>query len=338
MYTYAPVVVPIAPIDHALLVAEAAVPSVGGGDNEQEEDEEELKLCYEEACNEAVELAQQLRAAKLEAEQLRIRLKASGLDKAPVTGVLAQSSVPTPPSVEDSILEQRMRGIHDMFKWIAEHIDLSHVDIFDVGCEVPISGRSFRLQKVAQWSLPTAPGKRLKLSVPIEHQDEVVQVLQKAKSTGQLGNRQELQRLASAWELVPGELQLPMGAISSTEPAVLLANRVSSRGILVATWPTREALEAFAILHTQDGRLPIPGQRVEALFEGTWYVGTLETMDITGKATIKCDVDEPGVFTIVPLNQVRKIQTTASGAESLSPPAAPTMCGGSAQRRARSAT
>jgi len=119
--------------------------------------------------------------------------------------------------------------------------------------------------------------------------------------------RELLQRLADTWELVPGELSTPTQTCA--EPAVLLAHRTSSRGILVATWPTQEALKAFALMFAPDGWIPSVGERVEALYEGAWYAGTLEALDATGKAIVKCDVDEPGIFTVVPLSQVRNPAT-----------------------------
>lgn len=266
--------------------------------------DEELELSYEEACDEAAELAQELRATKLEAQRLRLRLLAAGRASR-ISGSCVQTAHPKMPAVEPEALTQTVQGIRDMFQWIANHVDLSRPpEVLDVGCEVPVGGRNVHLQRVVQWPLSFASSeRRLKVSVPIEYEDEIAGLLKTAKSVGQLGPRM-VQQLAESWELVPGELSTPTQ--SCAEPAVLLAHRGSSRGILVASWPTQEALEAFALLNTLEGAVPSIGERVEALYEGAWYLGTLEALDANGKAVVKCDVDDPGVFTVVPLKQVRK--------------------------------
>jgi len=280
--------------------------------DEEELDEEELEFSYQEACNEAVELAQELRAAKIEAQQLRLRLKAEGGKPVGIANATAQNVPVALPGVEVAVQEQRMQGICDMFQWIADNVDLSHTEVLDVNCEVPVGGRTVLLQKIAQWSLPSVASKRLRVSVPIEHQEEIAGLLRTAKSTGRVGPPELRRKLAATWELVPGELSTPTQTCA--EPAVLLAHHMSSRGILVATWPTREALKAFALLYVPEGSVPSVGERVEALYEGTWYLGTVQALDDSGKAVVKCDVDEEGTFTVIPLSQVRRLS-----AESQSP-------------------
>jgi len=286
-------------------------------DDNEDTNEDDLELQYEEACNETAELERELRAAKLEAQQLRLRLAAAQTSK---IGSDVHKAPVVLPGVENELQAQRIQGVHDMFKWIAEHVDLSHTDTLDVGCEVPIGGRTVHLERVVQWALPSAPSKRLKLSVPVEHQDEIVGLLKTVKSTGRLGPPSFVQQLADTWELVPGELSTPSQPCA--EAAVLLAHRTSSKGILVATWPTHESLKAFALMFASDGFTPSAGQRVEVFYEGYWFAGTFETMDTTGQAVVKCDVDDPGIFTVVPLHQVRSLSARGTSPDENRVPAA----------------
>jgi hypothetical protein len=126
-------------------------------------EDEELQLEYEEACNEVVDLERELRAAKLQAQQLRLRLQAVGVKAKDITG--AQNVPVVMPEVERKIVDRRRQGIRDVFQWVADHACLSEIDFLTVDCEVPMGERLVQLREVAQWSLPSAPGKRLKVTV-----------------------------------------------------------------------------------------------------------------------------------------------------------------------------
>lgn len=265
-------------------------------------DEEELQIDYEEQCDEVVELQNELRAAKLEAQQLRLRLQAARNRGS------AQADTAAMPAVGPSAEEQRAAEFHTLLRWLAEHADLNSVEVFDVGYEVVVSGRSVLMQRVAQWRLATAPGGQLRISVPFDHQESIAGLLAATKACGAV-DAESLRRFSAVWDLVPGELMT--AARGSTEPAVLLAFRGAPQGILVASWPTPQALEAFRALSSTAGETPQLGERVEVEYEGSWYMGTLHSVDAAGKASVRCDVDAPGVFTIAPLYRVRRIAATA---------------------------
>eukprot|EP00927_Polykrikos_kofoidii_P072590 TRINITY_DN68694_c0_g1_i1.p1 TRINITY_DN68694_c0_g1~~TRINITY_DN68694_c0_g1_i1.p1 ORF type:complete len:371 (+),score=86.79 TRINITY_DN68694_c0_g1_i1:182-1294(+) len=285
--------------------------------DDEEIDEDELRADYEEKCNDVVELKAELRAAKIEAQGLRLRLQAAakkGGDGAlagaggagPVGMPAATLAAPPPP--------QQMPGqeMRPTISWLAEHVALDQPpEMLDVGFEVPIGGRTVLLPKVAQWPLTLPPpASRLRLSVPVEEHEAVASFLGAAKARSNNPEPQALAAFAAHWELVPGELTTATHA--RPEPAVALAHRFSANGILIATWPTREALDAFRALHSTDGEVPSVGDRVEVEFEGSWYAGVLATIDTVGKASVQCDADEQGVFTLAPLHRIKLLSRNAS--------------------------
>jgi len=210
------------------------------------------------------------------------------------------------PEVSPHPQEQRAVELRTMFEWIAKQVGPSEPEVLDVGFQVPIAGRNVHLQRVVQWSLS---GKRLRLSVPVEHRDEIEALL--AMTRGKGGIDTEVSRsLAKTWDLVAGEFMTP--AHTKAEPAVLLAHRGSSQGMLLATWPTREALEAFHAMQATQANPLKPGERVEVAYDGKWYAGILECIDSTGKAAVACDADAPGVMTLAPLNHVRRPNPTST--------------------------
>ncbi|CAE7278075.1 unnamed protein product [Symbiodinium natans] len=262
----------------------------------------DLQLDYEEACNEAtvVDLLAELRASTLEVQQLSLRLKACRGTKAPF-------ALPALPPAE----EPRARDLRQLFEWLAETVDLSSPEILDVGFEVPIGGRTVHLHRVVQWQL-TAPSG-LKLTAPIQHQDALGQLLAAARATGKVDSG-ALLHFWGAWDLIAGELTT--AAHPNPEPSVLLAHRASTEGILVASWPTREALQA-AVYAAPVYAAPVvyapapqPGERVEVEYEGQRYVGILYGVD-HGMATVRCDADPPGVMTVAPLSHVRRLSELA---------------------------
>jgi hypothetical protein len=221
--------------------------------------------------------------------------------------------VPTtnaPPNVEEQ--QQQGQEMRRLISWLAENCALEKKpEILEVGLDVPFGSQTVHLEKVAQWPLSGLKGSRLRLSVPVEHQDAVLEFLVSTRANGNVPDPAALANFATYWELVPGELITAVHA--SPKAAVLLAYRESSQqGILVASWPTREALEAFRALNSTNGRVPAVGDRVEVEYEGQWYLGELQYIDTWGKASVKCDVDEPGVLTIAPLHRVKLLNAVAA--------------------------
>lgn len=264
--------------------------------------DDDLQLDYEEACNEVVELQAELRAATIEARQLQMNLQAATRQRGAQTASGGPAALPAAGAAVAE--EQRTQELRGFLAWLAEHADLEHQDVLDVGFAVPIGGRTVQLLRVVQWGLASAPGGRLRISAPVEHQANLNRVLSEARA-GAKADAQALRDFVAAWDLIPGELNV--AAEGETEPSVLLAHRCSTQGILVATWPSKESLEAFHALRAAGGEAPRVGDRVEVDFQGKWYSGTLHSVDATGKASVKCDVDAPGVFTVTPLCCLRRL-------------------------------
>lgn len=307
-------------------------------DSASEADEEALLWDCEEVTNEVAELRSELRAVETEAKQLRMRLQAvagpgrGGVRAAAGCGAAAGPTALLPAAAAE---DRRNVELQTLLEWLAEHVDLRAPEVLDVGFEVPVGGRVVHLRRVAQWPLPTAPGGRLRLSVPFDHQESIAQLLSVVRACGGKVDVASAQRFAAVWDLVPGELATAappaaggVGAGSpggGPEPSVLLAHRGSTQGILVANWPTREALEAFHAGNTPDGGPLGLGDRVEVEYEGKWYVGVLYAVDTEGKATVKCDADPDGVLTVTPLYRVRRLTAPSSkvGGLAASPQKAP---------------
>jgi len=258
-------------------------------------DEEALQLDYDEACDEVVELQSELRAEKIEVQQLLMRLKA-----APSKSASSRGATPSLPGRIGVIEEHRAEELRRIFLWLARHADLSNPAVLNVGFEVPIAGRKVHLQRVVQWPLPSAPGGKLKLTAPIEHKEPLGNLLASTRRSGMVDPEAILHFLGT-WDLLAGELTT--AAHLHPEPSVLLSQRTSSQGILIATWPSREALQDF---HSKCPMAPRLGERVEVDYEGTWYMGVLHSVDAHGLASVRCDVDAPGVLTVTPLSCIRR--------------------------------
>lgn len=262
-------------------------------------DEEALQLDYDEMCDEVVELQNELKAAKIEAQQLRMRLKGVAA-KSPAG--CATAVMPKMPVVAAAI-EPRFSEFENFIVWLGEHVRLDRAMVLEVGLEVPVGNHAVQMGRVVQWPLTFAMGKRLYLSAPLECKEQLQDLLTSAKSQGKV-SPESLQTLAAFWDLVPGDLETITQ--KAPEPVVMLAHKFSALGILVATWPTAGALEAFRALCSVDGEPFQVGQRVEVEYDSQWYVGTLHSLTATGKASVSCDEDGPGVLTVAPVYRVRR--------------------------------
>lgn len=272
--------------------------------------QEDLEHKYEESCDRIVELQNELRAAQLETEQLKMRLRSVA------SGGLARRAGPTAaalPSAEAPAEDLRAADLWSLLRWLAARVDLSQPEALEVGFQVPVAGRVVHFGAVVQW--PVAPGN-LRFSVPAECRDEVEAAL-RAAGPGAPGASaaEDLSgvRIAAEWELLP--TLFATAPDGRPDPVVLLAHRGSTRAMIVASWPTRQALQA----HTERGAdRPSLGERVEVEYEGCWCRGTLHAVDVVGRASVRCDADAPGIVTVAPLSAVRQLKATHSPA---APPA-----------------
>eukprot|EP00747_Dinoflagellata_sp_TGD_P018450 gnl/TRDRNA2_/TRDRNA2_126500_c0_seq1.p1 gnl/TRDRNA2_/TRDRNA2_126500_c0~~gnl/TRDRNA2_/TRDRNA2_126500_c0_seq1.p1 ORF type:complete len:346 (-),score=63.54 gnl/TRDRNA2_/TRDRNA2_126500_c0_seq1:464-1501(-) len=265
-------------------------------------DEEELQLDYDEKCNEVVELQAKLREIKLDTQRMKMRLQAA-------SGTKISAKLPHPLELEPKAVELRT-----LLEWLAAHIqDVTNPVVFDVGFTVPVGGRTVHMQKISQWRLGSAgeAAHKLRLSVPFELQDEIARLLTAIKVDGL--HDEVLKQFASLWDLAPGVLSL--GESCKPQPAVLLAERCTSQGLLLAAWPIKEQMEAFhysqSVVSIPVDRLPKLGDRVEVEYQGEWFAGVMYNLDEAGKAHVQCDVDRAGLLTIATLDRVRMLSSSS---------------------------
>jgi hypothetical protein len=263
--------------------------------SDEELDAEELQLDYDEKCDEVVDLQRELRAAKLEGQQLQLRLTAQN-NKAPAAQV---QKMPVVAPVDPKYAE-----MENFIRWLGQHACLDRAEEFDVDLEVPIGSHSVHMHRVVQWPLTFKTRRHLKLTAPIEFKQDLQELLTLARSHNGALDTQVLHSWVNSWDLVPGDLET--ATQKDKEQVVLLVHRSSKEGILVASWPTVGALEAFRALCSTDGEPFTVGERVEVEFDGKWYAGILRSLTITGKATVSCDIDEPGVLTFAPVYRLRR--------------------------------
>jgi len=212
--------------------------------------------------------------------------------------------------------------LRQLMQWLATTIDLSQQVMFDCGTGkelMQVGGKSVNMQRMVAWQL--VPSDGLKLSVPVDLQAEVATLLAEAQARGRF-SESVFQRFADAWELVSAEVASSVGVV---EPAIFLVHRETSEAIVCARWPVVDfagpervcTMAAFdpakhfsmlSALASADEARPcstwLTGDRVEVEWEGEWFTGVLQWVhgDV---ATIKCDVDEPGVTTDASITCVR---------------------------------
>lgn len=261
-------------------------------------DEEDLQLELEEAQNEVVELHNELRASKIERDRLQACLRVEEKNR----------TIAWMPGTSLSSQARQVADLRKLVDFLALHVNFSLPENLEVGHELPCEGRKVRLASMIQWPL----GRwRLRLSAPMEHAGEVEELVAAAR-TGRV-EAAGLERFAAEWSF--SSMQLQHGVGSWPEPTVVLARRdASDLAIIVGPWPTKEALaRALTARRAADraaGR-PLPGERVEVELDGKWLPGTLQTLDITGKAFIRCDDHTEGVLTVAPITYVRRLPAEA---------------------------
>jgi len=283
---------------------------------------ESMELDYDDKCNEAVELKAELKAAQIEAQQLRLRLRAAAA-KGGAAGssstINGTTKMPSP-SEQSVGVELRAEDFRRLLVFLVERIDLSKPPtVFNVVADATVDGRAFRFDRVAQWCLRTMPwepaaraGTGLRLTVPAELQCEIAALLAATQANGYTAAESNKQ-LAEIWDMVVGDVRTVQ--VLQPQPAILLARRNQPgpvQGVLVASWPVPEVNDTVqapdVILQPPRLAVDVPaiGERVEILFEGQWYTGVLQSIDKVGMASVKCDVDAPGILTVASIANVRR--------------------------------
>lgn len=284
-----------------------------------------LRARLADKCSEGDTLEAELRRARLDLQQLSLRLKAAGVSKSIVPLEVKAGSGTTNGLTQQYELES-------FLQWAVDTVDLTQQIVFECGNgEVMVGGRPVMLQRMATWPLRSGSGG-LKFSVPFDKQAEIVAMLLASRTGSRCVDAAVASQLAESWELVGAEVV--SNSTSPPDPAIFLVHRKTSQAIVVAQWPAVEfgpplmgpppcvfdPAPFFARSQASSSNSSCPtnsslqaarlalsvstGDRVEVEFEGEWFPGVLQWVD--GEfANVKCDVDSPGVLTVAPLDCVR---------------------------------
>lgn len=265
---------------------------------------------------EVEDLRAQLGHARTQTETCRRALEAAG-----TADSTSPALVPSAMQAGKSIADTHHLELRQLMQWLAVTIDLSQQVMFDCGAGkelMQVGGKSVNMQRMVAWQLNPSDG--LKLSVPVGLQAEVATLLAEAQARGGF-SESTFQSFADAWEMVSAEVASALGVV---EPAIFLVCRETSEAIVCARWPmvdfagpARVCVNAFdpakhflglSVSPSSDEARPCAtwstGDRVEVQWEGEWFAGVLQ--EVHGDvATVKCDVDEPGVTTDASFTFVR---------------------------------
>merc|ERR1711957_133745 len=116
-----------------------------------------------------------------------------------------------------------------------------------------------------------------------------------------------------------------MGSSSSSGdegmPVFLMAERQTSAGIVVATWPQAAPASAVNVSFPgqyrtrrssscpgrRKGGLAV-GDRVDVKYEENWFAGSVHMILDDGAMYVQCDADEAGVLTLAQAATVRSLR------------------------------
>jgi len=178
---------------------------------------ERLHKLFQHKCEEQIKLLAELTRAKLDEQQLRLRLAASGIQDAS----LIPKHLKCGGHREDtSVLE-----VQSLIEWLREQCLFTETSVFEVGAEVQVGVHDVFLGRMMSWLLTDG---EMKLSVPQQLEHEIRTLLR----PGQLA-QSVLQDFALEWEMVGAEV----AAEGSTQPAIFMIHRETKEAIIIGAWP-----------------------------------------------------------------------------------------------------
>jgi len=177
---------------------------------------------YCEKCDEEMRLLEEITKAKLDVQQLKLRLAACGVQDA--------SLVPKQLRCGGHSEDAATMEIHNFIKWLAECCPFKDPAIFDVGSFVQVGPHSAFLGRMVSWPLSEPGG--LKLNVPQSLEAEIKTLL--GRMNRGLLAQSELQHFSKTWEMIGAEV----AGEGSTRPAIFLINRKTDDTVVVAAWPS----------------------------------------------------------------------------------------------------
>eukprot|EP00927_Polykrikos_kofoidii_P000902 TRINITY_DN1033_c0_g1_i1.p1 TRINITY_DN1033_c0_g1~~TRINITY_DN1033_c0_g1_i1.p1 ORF type:complete len:420 (-),score=60.08 TRINITY_DN1033_c0_g1_i1:547-1806(-) len=186
---------------------------------------EVLLAKYRGKCAEENAVRELLEKARFDTQQLRIRLRSSGIEG---DGSLIPSNLRA--GGVGHLVDSAFAGHKSLLEWLAEVADASHLREFYAPGEVAIGDLQVTLGRMVQLRLSRSTGV-VKLNVPVDFVHEFLELLSKVRR-GDL-RQAELGELA-AWKLVSVELT----SDGDAQPAIFLIHPVFSHAVVVSSWPT----------------------------------------------------------------------------------------------------
>jgi hypothetical protein len=262
---------------------------------EIQEELEELRLDFEEKCNDLVECENNLKAAKMEIQELRILLKNQ-------TGERRCSVVPDTMGTGSGVAgNPQAEELQRIFHWLADQIVLEEGIQFNPNCDLIMADQHVRLRNIVQWRFKSTD---LRLSVPEELAAEVSSLISATKMNRNTVCDAKARAIIDSWLLTTSE---PLGG--TTSAVTLLTHRAKGVSCVVANFPLPpppppQAVEEYAGVRV--------GDIVEVNFEGDWFRGVVKLVENDGIASVQCDADPPGVLTKSPMSFLRHLADDAA--------------------------
>lgn len=194
---------------------------------------------YKVKCEEETAVRVQLQNARFAAQQLRIRLSASGVQG---DASLIPTNVRAGNGRHDAEFVVAERK--NLLDWLAAIVDMSQLREFYAPGDVVIGETRLSLGRMMQLRL-SGSFDALRLSVPMDFTRAFLELLSRTRR-GVLGPA-ELREHVESWKLIVGEV-----LSDGEQPAIFLINRESSQAIVVGSWPT---LREVAVVTPASGDL-----------------------------------------------------------------------------------
>lgn len=181
---------------------------------------ERLHSLFQSKCAEELQLLQQLTQAKLDTQQLRLRLAAAGIQDA----TLIPQTLRCGGHREDTSTAE----IRSLIEWLRDQCVFQTPTVFEVGAVVTVGSHDAFLGRMVSWPLKDG---ELKLSVP----DSLEGQIKALTKPGPL-DPNVLRDFVQHWEMIGAEV----AAEGANRPAIFLIHRETKDAVVVGEWPVAQ--------------------------------------------------------------------------------------------------
>jgi hypothetical protein len=246
---------------------------------------ERLKLDYEEKCNEFVDCENDLKAARMEIQELQILAKSQ---KGEQRSSIAPDSIGA--GHAGAVGNPQADELRRLFSWLAEQVELEDTIQFDASAHnLTVAGQQVHMGNIVQWCLRESD---LRLTVPDELASEVSSLLAAAKMDRNILCDAKAKAILDSWLLTTNE-----PPSETTSAVTLLTHRQSQVNCIVANFPAPHPVQEFAGFRV--------GDIVDVKFEEEWFTGVVKILKNDGKVSVQCYVDPPNVLTTTSISFLR---------------------------------